>query len=90
DLEAVRATTKLEERWGTIVSTTARQLATAKAEAAASAAWRDLSRAALDEVTGVDLDREAADLLRYQQAYNGAARVVQVARDTLNEIFRLF
>lgn len=87
DLEAVRAAGKLEERWGTIVSTSARMLATAKAEAAASAAWRDLSRAALDEVTGVDLDREAADLLRFQQAYNASARIVQVARETIDALF---
>lgn len=87
DLEAVRAASKLEENWGTIVSTTARQLATAKAEASASAAWRDLSRAALDEVTGVDLDREAADLLRFQQAYNASARIIQVARETIDALF---
>lgn len=86
-LEAVRATSKLEEKWGAIVSGNARQLATAKAEASASAAWRDLSRAALDEVTGVDLDREAADLLRYQQAYNASARIVQVARETIDALF---
>ena len=87
DLEAVRDASKLEERWGGIVSGAARQLATAKAEAAASAAWRDLSRAALDEVTGVDLDREAADLLRYQQAYNASARIIQVARETIDALF---
>ncbi|MGQ0660672.1 flagellar hook-associated protein FlgK [Sphingosinicella sp.] len=87
DLEAVRAASKLEDEWGTIVSGSARQLASAKAEAAASAAWRDLSRAALDEVTGVDLDREAADLLRYQQAYNASARIIQVARETIDALF---
>ena len=70
-----------------IVSANARQLASAKAEAAASAAWRDHSRAALDEVTGVDLDREAADLLRYQQAYNASARIIQVARETIDALF---
>lgn len=87
DLETVRAASKLEEGWGTIVSTTARQVASAKAEAAASTAWRDLSRAALDEVTGVDLDREAADLLRFQQAYNASARIIQVARETIDALF---
>ena len=87
DLEAVRAASKLEESWGTIVSGNARMLATAKAEAAAASAWRDLSRAALDEVTGVDLDREAADLLRFQQAYNASARIIQVARETIDALF---
>lgn len=87
ELEALRTSSKLEEKWGSLVSGNARLLANAKAEASASAAWRDLSRAALDEVTGVDLDREAADLLRYQQAYNASARIVQVARETIDALF---
>lgn len=87
DLEAVRAASQLEQEWGSIVSGNARMLGSAKAEAAAASAWRDLSRAALDEVTGVDLDREAADLLRYQQAYNASARIVQVARETIDALF---
>lgn len=88
DLEAVRAASKLEDRWDGLVSANARLLATAKAEAAATSAWRDLSGAALDEVTGVDLDREAADLLRYQQAYNASARIIQVARETIDALFQ--
>ena len=62
-------------------------LASAKAEAAAAATWRDNSYAALDEVTGVDLDTEAAELLRYQQAYNASARIIQVARETIQALF---
>ncbi len=37
-----------------------------------------------DEISGVNLDEEAADLLRYQQAYSAAAQIVAVA-DTLFE-----
>ncbi|KAB2856838.1 MAG: hypothetical protein F9K41_05455, partial [Sphingopyxis terrae] len=33
-----------------------------------------------------DLDREAADLLRFQQAYSAAARTIQVARDTMQAL----
>jgi flagellar hook-associated protein 1 FlgK len=36
--------------------------------------------------TGVNLDTEAADLLRFQQAYQAAAQVVSVARDLFNAI----
>ncbi|MFK8053601.1 MAG: flagellar hook-associated protein FlgK [Woeseiaceae bacterium] len=32
-----------------------------------------------DEVSGVDLDEEAADLIRYQQSYQAAAQVISVA-----------
>ena len=89
-LPALRETGGYEAQWGIIVSGNAQALASARSEAAAASSWRDNAFAALDEVTGVDLDREAADLLRYQQAYNAASRVIQVARDTVNAIFELF
>jgi flagellar hook-associated protein 1 FlgK len=40
------------------------------------------ARAAIDSVSGVNLDEEAANLMRLQQAYQAAAQVVRVA-DTL-------
>jgi flagellar hook-associated protein 1 FlgK len=42
--------------------------------------------AARDHVSGVDLDHETADLVRFQQAYEGSARVIQVARETFQSI----
>ena len=89
-LPALRETGGYEARWGTLVSGNAQALSSARSEAAAASAWRDNAFASLDEVTGIDLDREAADLLRYQQAYNAATRVIQVARDTVNAMFELF
>ncbi|WP_369795540.1 flagellar basal body rod C-terminal domain-containing protein [Synechococcus sp. GFB01] len=41
-------------------------------------------------MSGVDLDREAADLIRLQQAYEASARVIQVARDTMQTILNVF
>ena len=32
------------------------------------------------------LDREAAELLRYQRAYDASARIIQVARETMQTI----
>jgi len=86
-LDAIRNSSAVEDRWGAIVSANAQMLASANAEAAATATWRDNSYAALDEVTGVDLDAEAADLLRYQQAYSASARIIQVARETIQALF---
>ena len=86
-LDAIRDAGAVENRWGALVSANAQMLSSATAEAAATAAWRDNSYAALDEVTGVDLDAEAADLLRYQQAYNASARIIQVARETIQALF---
>ncbi len=86
-LDAIRGSSGVETRWAGIVSANAQVLASANAEAAAASTWRDNSYAALDEVTGVDLDAEAADLLRYQQAYNASARIIQVARETIQALF---
>lgn len=90
ELDALRGDGGAESRWTAIVAGHGQQLAAAQSEHAATVAWRDNSFAALDETTGIDLDREAADLLRYQQAYTAAARVVQVGRDTINSILELF
>jgi len=86
-LDAVRNSSRLEDRWSSLVSANAQMLSSAKAEAAATAKWRDTSLAALDEVTGVDLDTEAAEMLRFQQAYNASARIIQVARESIQALF---
>ena len=87
DPPGVRNSSKVEDRWSSLVSANAQMLASAKAESAASAKWRDTSLAALDEVTGVDLDTEAAEMLRYQQAYSASARIIQVARESIQALF---
>ena len=46
----------------------------------------DAAAAARDSVSQVDLDTEAAELLRYQQAYSAAARTIQVARETMQTL----
>lgn len=79
-----------EAKWASLVSTHAQSVAAAKSEQSATAAQRDGALQALDEVTGVDLDVEAAQLLRFQQAYSGSARIIQVARETLQDILNLF
>jgi flagellar hook-associated protein 1 FlgK len=86
-LDGIRDATSVEDRWGAIVSGSAQTVASATAEASAAATWKDNSYAALDEVSGVDLDTEAAELLRYQQAYNASARIIQVARETIQALF---
>ena len=39
----------------------------------------DQAKTARDQVSGVSLDEEAANLIRYQQAYQASAKVMQVA-----------
>jgi flagellar hook-associated protein 1 FlgK len=44
------------------------------------------SKAARDEVSGVNLDEEATNLVRYQQAYNATAQVIAVARSLIDTL----
>lgn len=50
---------------------------------------RDQAVARRDAVSGVSLDQEAADLVRFQQAYQAAAKTMQVASDLFDTIVRL-
>lgn len=89
-LTNLRGSDGAEARVASIISGHAQMVAATRAEASAAGARRDSSAAARDEVSGVDLDREAAELIRFQQAYDGSARVIQVARETLQSILQLF
>ncbi len=89
-LAQVRADSGVEARAAALVAAHASRTAAARTAARQSGERRDAAASARDAVEGVDLDREAADLLRYQQAYQGAAKVVQTARDTLDAILALF
>jgi flagellar hook-associated protein FlgK len=42
-----------------------------------------------DELAGVSLDKEAADLIRYQQAYQAAAKVLQVASQLFDSVLQV-
>ena len=42
---------------------------------------KDDAQALLENTTGVTLDTEAADLIRYQQSYQAAAQIIKVSQD---------
>lgn len=90
DLPSLRGTDGVEAKWAALVAGSAQSLASAKSEAAAASTRRDNSFAARDETAGIDLDREAAELMRFQQAYGASTRIIQVARETLQSILDLF
>lgn len=76
----------IENQWADLAALQSQAVSSAKAQDAAAGARQEGANAARDEASGVDLDREAADLLRFQQAYQGAARVLQVARENMQTI----
>ena len=65
--------------------------ATSQAAKTANEASKSLSLslgAAYAEATGVNLDVEAAALLKFQQAYQACAQVISTARDLFDAILR--
>lgn len=44
---------------------------------------------ARDEVSGVSLDQEAADLIRYQQAYQAAAKILQISSQLFDSVLQV-
>lgn len=89
-LSAQRGAGGGEQGWNTIVATHANLLATARSEQRAATALDQNARTARDASAGVDIDRETADLIRLQQAYEASARIIQVARETLQSILAVF
>ena len=82
DLDSLSGGTEsIEDAYRGLVADTGS--ATRRAELAAGAQSRLLDRALSerDAYSGVNLDEEAANLVRYQQAYQAAAQVVSVAND---------
>jgi flagellar hook-associated protein 1 len=75
-----------EAQWRLYAHRNALDLRNARADADAATMAADQALALRDRVSGVDLDQEAAEMLRLQQAYGAAARVLQVARDTVQTI----
>lgn len=56
---------------------------------AAQQSLADQSNQALQSVAGVNLDEEAANLVRYQQAYQAAAKVLDIGTKIFDEILAL-
>ena len=55
--------------------------------AATALSLKDDAARAIDAISGVDLDREAAELTRLQVAYRASAQVMAAARDLFDTIF---
>ena len=80
-----------QDVYGQIVADVGRKTQSAEANLTAQEGLLNQTIAAKDSVSGVNLDEEAADLVRFQQAYQAASQVVLTSRtifDTLIGAFR--
>jgi flagellar hook-associated protein 1 FlgK len=88
-LQASRTTSGVEGGITTLVTDNAAALSQRSTVADAQSAIHDNAVSARAAGSAVDLDTEAVDLLRYQQAYSAASRVVQVAKETFQSILQI-
>ncbi|MDF7777520.1 flagellar hook-associated protein FlgK [Sphingomonas sp. AOB5] len=86
NLTALRSSGGYETGLTDLVSTNAAALSARRTVASAQTAIRDSAVAAHASATGVNVDEEAVDLIRFQQAYQASSRVIQIARETLQSI----
>jgi flagellar hook-associated protein 1 len=85
-LETLRTSGNFEQGVTDLTAANGAALAGRNSVADAQSSIRDAAVSARDSVSGVNIDEEAVDLMRFQQAYQASTRVIQVARETLQSI----
>ena len=88
-LQGVRTGRDFEGRTTALIAANAAALQQKQQVADAQSSIRDGAVQARDAVSAVDLDSEAVELLRFQQAYQASSRVIQTARDVLDTILNI-
>ncbi|MFZ3036766.1 MAG: flagellar hook-associated protein FlgK [Rugosibacter sp.] len=83
------ATASYQGAYAQIVSAVGSKTNEVKAIGAAQQGLVDSSTKALQSLSGVNLDEEAANLLRYQQAYQASAKVLDIAGKIFDSILAL-
>ncbi|WP_277394765.1 flagellar basal body rod C-terminal domain-containing protein, partial [Pseudomonas viridiflava] len=72
--------TSLSGSYADLVSTVGARSAQAKSSVTAATAAVETSKAARDAVSGVSLDEEAANLIKYQQYYTASSQIIKAAQ----------
>ncbi len=83
---ALRTAGRFENQANDLVTANASALSAKRQVADAQEVILEGARAALDTRAGVNLDQEAVELMRFQQAYAATSRIIQVARDTFDSL----
>ncbi|QFI36568.1 flagellar hook-associated protein [Moritella marina ATCC 15381] len=70
----------------TLISTVGNQTRAARVDSSANEAKLIQSQNWIESVSGVNLDEEAANMVRYEQAYNASAQVVSISKEIFDTI----
>lgn len=79
-------TATFEQTYGQMVAAVGTKTNEVNIMAEAQASMLSQAETARDSVSGVNLDEEAANLLRYQQAYTAASKLIQIAQQAFDEL----
>jgi flagellar hook-associated protein 1 FlgK len=78
--------TNFENSYGRLIERIGTQTAQAKVGRDASESLLFQSQASRDSMAGVNLDEEAANLIKFEQAYNASAQLITVARQIFDTL----
>ncbi len=86
---SMQATATLNNAYAQLVSKVGNKTREAQSGERTQNSLFEQARAARDSVSGVNLDEEAANLVRYQQTYQAAGRVMSVAQRLFDELLSI-
>lgn len=79
-------TSTYQDAFSQLVGSIGARTEQAKISGNALTVQRENAEAARDSLAGVNTDEEAANLIRFQQAYQGAAQMIKIANDTFQTL----
>lgn len=88
-LATERGTQAFEARTQSLVTDNAATLKQRRLVGSAQTAIRDGAANTRSTISGVNMDNEAIDLLKFQQAYQASSRVIQVAKEIFQSILEI-
>jgi flagellar hook-associated protein 1 FlgK len=83
------ATASYQSTYSNLVSNVGNKTSEVKVSRAAQDTLVGQATASREALSGVNLDEEAANLIRYQQAYQASARVMSIASSLFDEILSI-
>jgi flagellar hook-associated protein 1 FlgK len=82
-------TASYQSAYSQIVSEVGSKAREVKTIGAAQQGLADHAITSMQQISGVNLDEEAANLLRYQQAYQASAKILEIATRVFDEVLAL-
>jgi flagellar hook-associated protein 1 FlgK len=85
----IGGTASYQEAYAQLVSEVGNKASEVSSMATSQQAAADQADSARKSVSGVNLDEEAANLIKYQQAYQASAKVISIASKLFDQILAL-